>query len=295
MMSRNIDYVVPMVFDNDSAWRDDYLTLHRVYNPNAYYTLLYRSWGLEHLHILLVRKYMPWIRKIHVLLARESQRQEWMTEDLVHVVYHKDFIPQEYLPTFNACTIEMFLHKIPNLSEQFIYSNDDMIITNPLSKEDFFKNGVPCQLYYEQPYSENPNVFEAFCMKGLNMIAADFGKHYSDTWLYGGHSLSALLKSTCEKVWDNHQHEILDSISPERKEKNLNQYIYSYYQHLSGNYIKHTPQRMLLSSSIPLERILMFLQKKDIQVACINDNSKNNDFDKYTTAIKSCLENKLNQ
>ena len=284
-----------MVFDDDSLWRNDYLTLHRCYNSNAYYTLYYRSWGLEHLQVLLVKKYMPWIRKIHVLLARESQRQEWMTDDLVHVVYHKDFIPQEYLPTFNACTIEMFLHRIPELSEQFIYGNDDILPTSPLSEEDFFRNGIPCQLYHEENFFDNPNTFQAFCMKGLNMIASDFGKQYSKTWLYGGHSMSAFLKSTCEKVWEKHQEEILNSITPERESGNLNQYIYSFYQHLSGNYVKHAPQRMFLSVAIPLERILMFLQRTDIQIICINDNAKNDEYKQCASAIKSCLENKLNQ
>ena len=41
---------------------------------------------------------------------------------------HREIIEQEYLPTFNSHVIEANLHKIPNLSEHFIYFNDDVFV-----------------------------------------------------------------------------------------------------------------------------------------------------------------------
>ena len=40
----------------------------------------------------------------------------------------EEFIPKEYLPTFNSNVIEMNLHRIENLSEKFILFNDDLFI-----------------------------------------------------------------------------------------------------------------------------------------------------------------------
>ena len=52
--------------------------------------------------------------------------------------------PEEYLPTFNSHTIEMNLHRIKGLSEQFVYFNDDMFINKPMKPRDFFVHGKPC-------------------------------------------------------------------------------------------------------------------------------------------------------
>ena len=56
---------------------------------------------------------------------------------------HSDFIPRQYLPTFNSITIEHYIHKIPGLSERYIYFNDDVMVNHPMRKRDFFKKGKP--------------------------------------------------------------------------------------------------------------------------------------------------------
>ena len=62
----------------------------------------------------------------------------------MNLVFHKDFIPEEFLPTFNANAIELNIHRIKDLSENFVYFNDDTYLNAPCKKEDFFKNGLPC-------------------------------------------------------------------------------------------------------------------------------------------------------
>ena len=44
----------------------------------------------------------------------------------------------EALPTFNSHAIETALHRIPGLSEQFIYVNDDVFFARPVRPEVFF-------------------------------------------------------------------------------------------------------------------------------------------------------------
>lgn len=287
-----IDFVIPMVFSDDPLWQSDFMRLGRAYHGGDFYASRWRSWGTERLTIKSARKFMPWLGTIHVLLARESQIQDWMREEDVHIVLHEDFIPKQFLPTFNANTIEMFLHKIPNLSERFIYSNDDMYPLSLLDENQFFDDGVPCQKCVLDKYPKEPNTFQRFCLNGLNMIAADFGKHFTDTWLVGGHSLSPFLKSTCEKVWELHGERIMSTITPERAENNYNQYIYAYYQHFSGNYSKNIPPRMILSVAHPLSEIERIL-KKGFGVVCVNDHEADIDFEAYRTTVYNALEQKL--
>jgi len=55
------------------------------------------------------------------------------------IVNHKDFIPEEYLPIFNSNAIELNMHKIKELSENFVYFNDDMFVLKEMKKEAFLK------------------------------------------------------------------------------------------------------------------------------------------------------------
>ena len=46
------------------------------------------------------------------------------------LVNHKDYIPEQFLPTYNSVVIERYLHRIPDLAEHFVYFNDDFYIIN---------------------------------------------------------------------------------------------------------------------------------------------------------------------
>ena len=49
----------------------------------------------------------------------------------------------QFLPTFNSISIETMIHRIPNLSERYVYFNDDFIISSPINESDFFKGTMP--------------------------------------------------------------------------------------------------------------------------------------------------------
>ena len=137
-----IDYAVPMVFHHDKLWQEDYRKV-RQYDENDLVNFVrFRSWGTERLLIQCIRKYMPFVRTIFIILARESQKQAWMDEEDVRVVYHREFIPEKFLPTFNSATIEMFLHRIPGISDRFLYGNGDMFPLSILSESDFLSISI---------------------------------------------------------------------------------------------------------------------------------------------------------
>ncbi len=85
-----------------------------------------------------VEKFAPWIRTIYILTAR-PQIPDWLdgNHPKVKVVHHDEIIDEEYLPTFNYNTIESYIHKIPELSEYFVYMNDDFLFGNDVHLSDF--------------------------------------------------------------------------------------------------------------------------------------------------------------
>lgn len=52
-------------------------------------------------------------------------------------------MPQKSIPCFNSTVIEYFLPFIPNLSEKFLYGNDDTFFGNETKPEDFFVGDKP--------------------------------------------------------------------------------------------------------------------------------------------------------
>ncbi len=86
-----------------------------------------------------VEKYAPWVNRIY-LITMMPQMPEWLQRDhpKITVVHHDEIFDQEDIPTFNYNVIESYLHQIPGLSDQFIYLNDDFLLGNTISPDDFF-------------------------------------------------------------------------------------------------------------------------------------------------------------
>lgn len=95
-----------------------------------------------------IRKYAKFVRNIFIVT--DNQTPEFLKESTkefsnVFIVDHKTIFEgyEQYLPTFNSRSIETLLYRIPNLSEHFIYLNDDMMLINETKSSDFFIDGFP--------------------------------------------------------------------------------------------------------------------------------------------------------
>ncbi|MBV6642942.1 MAG: Stealth CR1 domain-containing protein [Cyclobacteriaceae bacterium] len=86
-----------------------------------------------------VEKYAPWVNHIYLVTMR-PQMPEWLLADhpKITIVHHDEIFEPEDIPTFNYNVIESYLSRIPGLSDQFIYLNDDFLLGNTVSPDDFF-------------------------------------------------------------------------------------------------------------------------------------------------------------
>jgi hypothetical protein len=91
--------------------------------------------------LLSICKYAPWVNHVHIAVDEQSFPITFLEEKCIPKVSFvdlADFIPSQYLPTFNSHVIEAHLHRIPGLTEHFLYLNDDMTLGRPLYKESLF-------------------------------------------------------------------------------------------------------------------------------------------------------------
>ena len=86
---------------------------------------VFKDFGLLKYLFKSLEKYLPWINKLHMIVMSDSQVPKWINRENVNIIYHSDFIPKKYLPTFSSHTIELNLHRIKTLSENFVFFNDD--------------------------------------------------------------------------------------------------------------------------------------------------------------------------
>lgn len=109
-----------------------------------------------------INKYAPWFNKIFIVsncerplwLSRKDDRIQWVTHDEI-------FPSASTLPTFNSHAIESCLHKIHGLSENFVYFNDDFLISLPCRPNDFFDEYDRPILYFEECFpalSDSPHI-----------------------------------------------------------------------------------------------------------------------------------------
>ena len=148
-------------------------------------------------------------------------------------------MPKENLPTFNSNAIEMNMHKIKGLSEQFVYFNDDMFLTNKVFPEDFFKDGLPCDACVFAPIMVKPG--DNFFKKVCNDIVI-INKHFN-------------FKKCIEK----------------------NNWLYRYWQFASGKFMPRNP-KMGKYIDIMDENLCYFIERKKYKITCINDSEQDMDF-----------------
>jgi hypothetical protein len=88
-----------------------------------------------------VNMFAPWVRRIFI--ATDSCVPVWLAEHPKITIVRADehFSDLAALPTYSSHAVESQLHNIADLSEHFLYSNDDMFFGRPLKASMFFSPG----------------------------------------------------------------------------------------------------------------------------------------------------------
>ncbi len=261
-----MDVVITFVDGSDPLWREDFRRLLNV----PVLEKRYRDWGLLRFIFRGIETHLPFVRKVFLVVARDSQVPAWVDREQVDVVLHEQIITKEYLPTFNSCTIEMFLHRIPGLDERYLYFNDDMFPMMDCVEQDFFPEGHPAVGYARCRWARSQ--FMRHCRNADRLARRAAGVAAGKGFLRPQHITTPMLRSACEAGFAAVESEILASLSPLREEKNLNQHFYLDYMLFCGTSIdRRIPKRHFSLATASANRICTFLEQPDRKMVCIND------------------------
>lgn len=328
-MTKVIDFVVTWVDGNDEKWRLKKAKYDGSINTSKYSMnseKAYREWGTFKYWFRGVEKFAPWVNKVY--LVTDNQKPDWLNinSDKLVLIDHKEIINNEFLPVFSANPIESNIHRIPGLSEHFVFFNDDMYLTAPVSPDDFFSDeGLPKYNTALAPITTERYGTGHFQMNDMGIITSYFtrkeilknGQFFSPkqgikqivkTLLYRNtkficgfwesHLPYPLLKSTFELVWEK-ESDALNKTSSNRfrDPSDTNVWLFKYWQIASG---KYAVGDVNLGSIFYLEnadnKLWDTIVSKKFKMMCINDgyNIQNEELvmNNFINALNSLLPEK---
>lgn len=261
-----MDIVITYVDGLDPEWQREY----EQYTHEPVLEKRFRDWGTLPYLFRGIAVNMPFIRKVHLVVARESQVPQWINRDEVNIVLHRDIIPEEYLPTFNCNPIEMYLHRIKGLDEEYLYFNDDMFPMQACKPEDFFCEGRG--VIGMSAHWWVSNMYKQICRNSDRLARKALGMRGGWRFLRPQHICSPLLKSECEALYAKVEGEIRASITRVRTEHDYNQYLYLDYMYLRGKIVNKRLSKKHFSVGVAsMKKLCAFIKHPVRKLACIND------------------------
>ncbi len=169
----------------------------------------------------------------------EKNLTNWQKKKIIYI-NHNEIIPKKYLPTFNSITIESFLHNIPNITENFLYFNDDFFIGNYLNINDLIdlhnipiiyikRLDKPLKITEDQPWL---NYYE----NGKKLFQKKFNIYPN---IKPGHLPYMYNKTLSQYVWKIFDEELDKSMTKLRENKNINFWFLCYLVGLYNGTFKY--------------------------------------------------------
>lgn len=322
----DIDFILTYLNPNDIKWQKE----KNQYAPGAASDVnpnRYREWDNLQYFFRGVEKFAPWVRKVHIVTC--GHLPSWLNtkHPKLNVVHHSDYIPKEWLPTFSSRCIDMNFHRIPELSEHFVYFNDDMFITKPVEPEVFFKNGLPCDAailrptqyrlisgialhlapvvntavinkYFKQKevVKEKRSNWITFKYGKRNVIYALVLKTYPKFCGFAPtHLPYSYLKSTYETVWDK-EGILCENTSKHRFREpcDLNHWIFNYWQFATNQFYPRSIKEgkcYQLHRYDDAENAYQAITHKKYKMVCLNDTLEDNaEFEIIKGRVNSALK-----
>lgn len=324
MKQNDIDFVIFWVDGSDPAWqaeRSRYTSGSEFVDASP---IRSRDWRNLRYWFRAAERFAPWVRRIHFVTW--GHRPAWLeTENpKLHVVEHSDFIPAEFLPTFNSLTIGLNLHRIEGLAEQFVVFNDDMFLGRECRADQFFTGGgLPrdmARLCIVQPSGIGHIIYN-----DMELLQAEYGtrevlRGHFGKWFAGCYGLTNLLKTASLAIWQQIPG-IFDPHLPQpylrrqwvraweqwgerfdatcrhrlRTLTDVSDYLVRYDMLCRGEFrpIGFGDCRLLTLEDATLEDICGMIETKRYRMLCLNDSERIADFDAASERLCRAFEHIL--
>lgn len=329
-MNDPIDIVIPWVDEKDPVWEAERQEWAIKSGKERFETsnVRFQCWDNLNLWFRAIEECMPWVNKIFLITYGHLPNFLKLDHPKLRIVRHDEYIPEEYRPTFNSNTIEMNIHRIPDLSENFILFSDDVFPLKPIEEEYYFKDNVICDEAIENiitttgfgavsnaiRYSTVNNMFiinrhfkkkEVQAKNPEKWFCEDYGDRLGRTkaceyWydfpgFYDPHMANAMKKSVLKYLWEI-EAEALDKGSRDhfRGYADVTQYLIRYWQICSGEFNPRRTQGKVFFPSINTYQDVVDAIKNELYpMISFNENCSPDEFLIMKRDINEALSNRF--
>jgi hypothetical protein len=269
-MSIKIDFVIPWVDGNDPIWKKEF-TQYSPTNKTLNTASRFKDWNNLQYIFRAFEEFTPWVNKIFFITYGHLPSWLNVNHPKLVIIKHSDYIPQEYLPTFSSHPIELNLHRIKNLSEHFVYFNDDLFILEKLNPREFFIDNLPVDIAILDTLHDG--LIGHIVLNDIDIINKNFNRHVNpmlskkkivlnnlSKWFHPSYGLQSLqtlfllrwkghtgfisnhhpqpyLKSVFQEVWSKEFDRLEQTSSSKfRDNQDVNQYLFRYWQLVTASF-----------------------------------------------------------
>ncbi|MET8154476.1 stealth family protein [Actinoplanes sp. NPDC049668] len=224
--------------------------------------------------------FAPWVR--HIFLVTDDQVPAWLDTEhpRLTVVSHREiFGSTGRLPTFNSQAIESRLHRIPGLSEHFLYLNDDVFLGRPAAPEMFFTSGGLTRFFPSParvdsaPRTPGDPPADSAGKNNRELIKAAFGRVLTRKMMHTPHPSR---RSVIEEI-ENRFAEHVDATASHQfrhpDDISLLSSLQQYYAYLTGRGVSGPiayRYNDLADPATPF-KLAELLRKRNLDAFCLND------------------------
>ena len=225
-------------------------------------------------------QHAAWINKIWVVTDGQTPELGELS-DRVTVIDHKEFIPAEYLPTFNSHTITANLHRIEGLTEHYLYLNDDIFFGRNLHPGIWFDTLGRSVIRYTRTLLSgvSANQKELIQIIRQNTVKLAQSRGLKTTTRSIQHGPHPMQKTIMNKLWNEFSTEFDSMCRNKFRSSNdiVPEWLHNFAAITSGRGFvggKLTYNYIVINAKKSLPRILGLFFRRVPSVLCLNDVSE---------------------
>jgi len=275
-----IDVVYTWVDDEDPDWRRE----RAAYLPKAQTAVdasmeRYRSFDELRYSMRSLQMYLPFVN--HVFLVTAGHVPSWLDANyskLTVVTHSEIFLDPSDLPTFNSHSIESQLHRIPGLSEHYLYVNDDVIFGKPQDPRTYFSGNGQSRFFWstapvpQWAGSQSPLIDE-IALNARDLLIEHFGVRVTNKFRHTAHPQIRSVLEEMEQRFPELWAQVAASRFRARTDVSLAVSLFHHYSFATGRSLPGQLAYDYFSVDHRLDQRLQNFRPNEVDSFCMNDVS----------------------